>query len=134
MISLEKATKEISDIINKYMSKMEEKYKQVDYAYDDNGVSLTCKKENRDSIKLQVKPDYSRRVIDVPQSSREYQRLGGHKALIEKFDRHNSDAWKIEVKMISSSITYEIAFSGNENHWNLDDFKKSFFSQFLQEG
>jgi len=134
MIYLKDATKEISDIIEKYMPELKRKYRQVDYSNSDEGLSLTCTSDNRDSIKLQVKPDDSRRIIDIPQSNREYQKQGGHKALFKQFDRHNPDAWKIELKMTFSGSTSEIAFSGSENNWNASDFEKNFvdnFSRFL---
>lgn len=127
MINIEDASKDISKIIERHMPELNNRYSQVDH----NGAYLKCTKDNRDTIKLQVIPDQSRRQIAVPQSSREYQAQGGHKGLIDKFIQHNPGAWKIDVKVTSSGLIYEIAFSGNENNWDAANFEKDFIKTFL---
>jgi|JI10StandDraft_1071094.scaffolds.fasta_scaffold973276_2 hypothetical protein len=128
MISLDDASKEISYIIEKYISELKLKYNSVEHY----GASLKCVNKNRDFIKLQAIPDYSRSHLNIPKDSREYQLQGGHKKLAEKLAIYNKDAWKIEVKKTSSNVSFEIAFYGSENSWDINEFENNFINLFLK--
>ena len=126
MTPLKQASKNIFVIINKYRSKLDEKYKKVELSHSEQGVFLTCFMENNEKISLRAVEDYDRISLTPPKNSKEYQEQGGHKALIEKIQRTNPNAWKIEVKQTIKNKILEIGFSGSESHWNPKDFESDF--------
>jgi len=126
MISLEEASNEISEIITRLLPGLEKKYFKVEH----HGASVRCINENGDTIELRAIPDHARNSLSAPMSSGEYQSQGGHKELINKIDRHNSDAWKIDLKKTTSGSHYEIHFPGCESDWDSARFEKEFSQTF----
>ena len=126
MTTLEQASKEIVEIINKYLTKLEEKYKNVEFSSSEQGVFLTCYMENNEKITLRAIEDFGRKTFSPPKNSKKYQEQGGHKALIKQMERTNPNAWEIEVRQTIKHQIMEIGFSGNEAHWSPDSFEKDF--------
>lgn len=126
MTTLEQASKKIVEIINKYRQKLDEKYLKIELSSDTSGVFLTCFMQNGEKITLKARKDYDRTIFTPPKSSKEYQNQGGHKALSEKIQRINLDAWKIEVKRTIKNQIMEIGFSGSESHWSAEQFELDF--------
>lgn len=126
MTPLEKAIKEISKIINQYIPKLEEKYLNIEFSSNEQGVLLTCYMEHNEKITLRAIEDYDRKTFFPPKNSKEYQKQGGHKALINNIKRINPNAWKIEVRQTIKNQIMEIGFSGNEANWNPDSFEREF--------
>ena len=127
MVALEEAEKHIDKIILRHMPKLKEKYKSV----EQKGGTIICTSTNQDSIKLQARPDYSRRNPKLPMNSKDYQEQGGWKGLHNKFEQKNAEAWAIIVLKTTSGSTYEIAFSGSESVWDSEKFEREFVNLFL---
>ena len=131
MTPLEIASKEIFEIINKYQQKLEEKYKKVGLSYSEQGVFLTCLMKDNEKITLRAVEDYSRKTFVPPKNSKEHQEQGGYKGSIEKINRTNPDAWKIEVKQTIKNKIMEIGFAGSESNWNPENFESDFVRTIL---
>ena len=129
MISLEEASKEISDVISQLEPKLKSKYLNVEHRKG----YISCTNRHGDVLTLQAIPDSSRRTLRLPRNGKEYQEQGGHKGLHDKFIQHNPDAWKIKVVNSTSSSKYEIAFLGSsdEYNWDAKKFEKEFIRLFL---
>jgi len=128
MISLEEASKEISEIIELFIPELELNYAKVEHC----GASIVCAMENGDFIKLQALPDSSRNTLPLPMNNKDYQSHGGHKELIRKFDSHNPKAWCFKLQKKSSGQNYEVHFPGNENSWNSESFKNELRKTFTK--
>ncbi len=133
MITLEKVIGEIDPIISKHQSQLEKKYLKVELTKSKTGLFLTCQIDSKKKITLQVVADFKRRTNKPPQSGQEHQKNGGHKALIEQFNRTNPEAWEIEVKQTIENHDMEIFFGGNESNWDKNDFEKKFYSYFFKQ-
>lgn len=130
MVPLEKASKEIVEIINKYLSELKNRYLQVNLSNSEQGVYLTCLLKDNETITFRAIPDNERSVFIPPRTNSDYQKQGGHKTLIEKMNRTNPNAWKIEVKQTMQNKVMEIGFFGNEMNWDIEDFEKNFVYTF----
>lgn len=133
MTTLEQASKEISEIINKYIPRLEEKYLNIELSSSEQGVFLTCYMENNEKITLRAIEDFDRKTFSPPKNSKEYQEQGGHKALIKNMKRTNPNAWKIEVRQTIKHQIMEKDFSGNEAHWNPDSFEREFVRTIIND-
>ncbi|VAW67118.1 hypothetical protein MNBD_GAMMA08-2359 [hydrothermal vent metagenome] len=133
MITLGQASKEIFDIINKYLKELEEKYIKVDLSHSEQGVFLTCHMKNNEKITLRAIEDNDRKSFTPPKNSKEHQEQGGHRASIEKIKRTNPNAWKIEVKQTIKNKIMEIGFSGSEVNWSPSTFESAFVSTIINK-
>lgn len=131
MTKLEKASKDIFEITNKYRQQLEEKYKKVDVSYSEQGFFLTCLTKDNETITLRAVEDYYRKTFVPPKNSIEHQEQGGHKGSIKKINRMNPDAWKIEIKQTIKNQIMEIGFAGSESNWNPENFESDFVSTIL---
>lgn len=127
MVPLHEAEKQIEEIVSKHLSKLQNKYQSVEY----KGGTVICNSSHQDHIKLQARPDHSRRKPNFPMNSKDYQEQGGWRELQNKFERQNPEAWNIVVLKSSDGSTYEIAFSGSENSWDINTFERDFINIFL---
>jgi hypothetical protein len=126
MVQLEIAISEAKAVIDKYMPELHKKYEKVDCSIDLQHLSLACCSGDL-KISMLIHADLARRISPrIPKSGLDYQKEGGHTALIEKINSHNVDAWHVEVKIKSGSVFYEVGFAGSENNWNLQQFESDF--------
>lgn len=129
MVKIADAAKQAGNVIDRHLSDLKSTYKNVECNYGSQGLSLTCTSGVGESISLKIIPDYERRKVKALRGM-DYQKQGGHKGLIKQFNRHNPEAWKIEVKTSTGGLFYETAFGGNENNWDVDVFGKDMLTVF----
>lgn len=97
MITLGQARIDINEIVNKYRPQLNSKYEKFYFTNDERGSFLTFYIKNGEKLTLRAIVDSSRKKLIPPKYSMEYQKQGGHKALFERIQYTNKEAWKMKL-------------------------------------